>query len=308
MARPVGADAMSGRVTPPGIWTPGEGSSRTDSARYLLAELDHCVAEGRKAEILDAVADALDPLFSLIVAAGGPHRGDGERTFAMFHLASRSISDLAASAHLASHTYLQQAYGAMRPVHENCDLLELFAREPGEAARWIQADEPGKLFRPGEVRKRLGSAEDKVSEYGHLSEMGSHPRFAGSRLTGLMKVAREDPSNRVAVLRMGPFFPEHPASVFVYMFLFQTIIRLGFNLRHLMQVSQSLTRKAWSDAYLQSVTAVAHGCRLIRKALVEMDAGDGSEFLDTLYDPLMANLQPDSATPIGDDYANDSRT
>jgi hypothetical protein len=197
-----------------------------------------------------------------------------------------------ASAHLASHTYLQQAYETLRPVHESCDLLELFAREPGEASRWINAEELGAKFQPSKVRKELGSPREKAEVYGHLSEMGTHPRFAGSRLSGLMRVVKTEPADRQVVLRMGPFFPEHPAAVHVYGFIFEAVIGLGFKLRHLDEVTERMTHDRWADAFLASTQAVAGGCKLVREELVEMSAAEDSEFLDTLYDDLIAALQP----------------
>jgi hypothetical protein len=272
------------------------------TVRNLMAELDYPVARGRRAEILVAVVDALQPLYALIIEAGGAHRGEGERTFAMFHLATRSVSDLVASAHLASHAYLQQAYGTMRPVHENCDLMELFAREPGEAAIWINGDQPGKDYRPGKVRERLASDPVDAREYGYLSEMGSHPRFAGSRLTGLMRVAHDDPKNRRVVLRVGPFYPAHPATVYVYLYLFQMVIRLGLKLRHLTKVTERMTREQWVTAYLESATAVARGCKACRAELIDMGVGEETEGIETMYDDLIAALkrEPGAKDPAGE--------
>ena len=49
------------------------------------------------------------------------------------------------------------------------------------------------------------------------------------------------------LLRVGPFYPEHPSTVFVYMFLFQKVVRLGFKLRHLSQVTDNMTREQWAE-------------------------------------------------------------
>jgi hypothetical protein len=260
------------------------------TTRNLLAELDFPVATGRRRAILEAIADALQPLHALIVGAGGP--GEGENVFAMFHLASRSMSDLIASAHLASHAYLQQAYGALRPVYESCDLIELFARAPREASVWVNAEKPGVDFRPSKVRERISSPTEDAQMYGHVSEMGSHPRFAGSRVSGLMRVATNDPTDRRVVIRIGPVFPEHPAAVHVFPFIFDAVIRLGFKLRHLKEVTGRVTHDRWADAFLASAEAVAVGCKLARLELLERAAGEDSGFLDTLYDPLIAALQP----------------
>lgn len=208
----------------------------------------------------------------------------------MLHLATRSLSDLLTAVHLASHAYLQQAYGALRPVYENCDLIELLARDSAEAAAWIKTDKPWTEFAPGAVRRRLGALPDPV--YSHVTEMGTHPRFAGSRLTGVMEVARDDAAMRTAVLRVGCFFPEHPASVLVYTFLFDGVVRLGFKLRHLTQVSRETSHDAWCDALLESTIAVRRGCSLIRAELVDIDGGEGSEFLEAAYVEVVEGLQP----------------
>ena len=263
------------------------------SVRYMMAELDHAVAEGGRATVILAFVDALEPLYDFVLAAGGPHRGDGERAFAMFHLATRSVNDLMASAHLASHGYLQQAYGTMRPVHENCDLMELFAREPAEAGLWVNSEMPGKDYRPSKVRARLGSHSAEEHEYGHFSEMGSHPRFAGSRLTGLMKVSREHPKDRRLVLRVGSFYRDHPSNVYIYLWLFQMVVRLGHKLRHLGTVSDKATRDIWSATYLESARAVKRGLEAVEAELMELGIpAEDTEGIGALYDKLIDTLAP----------------
>lgn len=270
--------------------------------RKLLADLDSFVATGRREELLGAFADAVEPLYSLVIEAGGPSRGEGERAFAIFHLLARSITDMLAAVHLATHAYLQQAYTLIRPVHENCDLIELFAQVPEEAARWVNAEKPGIDYRPAVVRTRIGGSREDAEMYGHLSEMGSHPRFAGSRISGVFRVGIDDPTDRRAVLSVGSFFEWHPASVLVYTFAFEAVIRLGFKVRHLEEVSERMSRERWVSAFLACVHAASRGCKLIRLELVDMKAGEGTEFLDRVYDDLIAALQPggDLAAP-GDD-------
>jgi hypothetical protein len=208
-------------------------------------------------------------------------------------LAARSVSDLMASAHLASHGYLQQAYGAMRPVHENCDLMELFARKPAEAGLWVASEMPGKDYRPGKVRERLGSHSADENEYGHFSEMGSHPRFAGSRLTGVMRVSQEDPKDRRLMLRIGSFYRGHPSNVYVYLWLFQMVVRLGHKLRHLGTVSEKATRDIWSTAYLDSVKAVKRGLEAVEAELTSLGIPvKDTEGIGALYDKLIATLTP----------------
>jgi len=261
--------------------------------KRLFAELDYPVAEGRRIDILMAAVDALEPLYALLLDGGGTHSAKGERGFAMFHLAARSLSDLVASAHLASHGYLQQAYTTMRPVLENGDLMELFAREPDEAALWVNDPKPGKTYSPRNVRAKVEAGEDALAEYGHLSEMGSHPRFRGARLTGLMRVPKDDPTDRTAVLRIGPFYPEHPATIHVYLWQFQLTIRLGFKFRHLRQVSDRITREQWVARYLETAKAAARGLDAVRAALVEMGEPDDEETraLPRIFEPLISGLE-----------------
>jgi hypothetical protein len=260
--------------------------------RKLLADLDSYVATGRRAQLVDAFAEAVEPLYDLVIAAGGRRRGDGERAFAIFHLLARSITDLIAAVHLASHAYLQQAHTLVRPVHENCDLIELFAQYPDEAVQWVNSENPGKEFRPGDVRQRIGEPSESKDVYGHLSEMGPHPRFAGSRITGGMRVRVDDPTDRQLVLCMGSFFEWHPASVLVYTWAFEAVIRLGFKARHLELVSDRVSRDQWVSAFLACARSVGRGCKVLRQELVTMNAGEGTEFLDTVYDDLIAALEP----------------
>jgi hypothetical protein len=72
---------------------------------------------------------------------------------------------------------------------ENCELLDLFAADPDAASRWMETETPGKEFSPRAVREQLGQKGPEET-YGHLSEIGTHPRLAG------MPVSRRDPRER----------------------------------------------------------------------------------------------------------------
>jgi hypothetical protein len=206
--------------------------------------------------------------------------------------------------HLPNHAYLQQAYTVLRPVHENCDLIELFAQNPSEAADWINAEKPGIKYSPAKVRARIGEPDVSKDIYGHLSEMGSHPRFAGSRITGAMRVRVDDPSVRQILLRMGSFYERHLGSVRIYAWIFEAVIRLGFKVRHLELVSDRVSRDQWVSAYLACVQAASQGYKLIRQELLSMNAADGTEFMETVYDDLIASLEPGGAlATLGDDPA-----
>ena len=95
------------------------------------------------------------------------------------------------------------------PVHENCDLIELFAQNPSEAADWINAEKPGIEYSPAKVRACIGEPDVSKDVYGHLSRIGSHPRFAGNRITGAMRMRADDPSVRQILLRMGSLYERH---------------------------------------------------------------------------------------------------
>ncbi len=74
------------------------------TAGDLLAELDLPVAVGRRKDILEAFADAVDPLYQLVADADRKRDADGNLVFAILHLAGRSVSDLLAAGHLAVGT------------------------------------------------------------------------------------------------------------------------------------------------------------------------------------------------------------
>lgn len=274
-----------------------ESSQKRITPQKMLTDLDSYVATGRRAELVDALAEAVEALYDFVIAAGRRLQSD-ERTFAVFHLLARNITDVIAAVHLASHAYLQQAHTLIRPVHENCDLIELFAQNPDEAARWVNSENPGQEFRPGDVRRRIGEPLESRDVYGHLSEMGAHPRFAGSRIAAGLRVRVDDPTDRQLVFSMGSFFEWHPASVLVYTWAFEAVVRLGFKTRHLELVSTRVTHDQWVSAFLASVRSVDKGCKVLRQELLAMRAGEGTEFLDTIYDDLIAALEP------GGDLAN----
>jgi hypothetical protein len=100
-----------------------------------------------------------------------------------------SITDIVTGLQLLSHCYLQQAHSVIRPVQENCELLDLFAADPDAASRWMETETPGKEFSPRAVREQLGQNGPEET-YGHLSEIGTHPRLAG------MQFSRRDPRER----------------------------------------------------------------------------------------------------------------
>jgi hypothetical protein len=121
-----------------------------------------------------------------------------------------SITDIVTGLQLLSHCYLQQAHSVIRPVQENCELLDLFAADPDAASRWMETETPGKEFSPRAVREQLGQNGPEET-YGHLSEIGTHPRLAGMQSAGGILVS--DEGEKRGVLRIGPFWPEHPRTI-----------------------------------------------------------------------------------------------
>jgi len=186
-------------------------STRIGSHR-MLAELDF--ATGLRTPIIHAFGSAADELARFVEGARRrPDAKSGHQVFAIFHLITRGLTDLIAGAHLLNHCYTVQAYSVMRPALEACDLIELFAADDGEVSTWVMTEEGHKHFMPGQVRKRLGQkGHDPV--HSHFSESGGHPRFAGARLSGGMRVATDDPNDRTAILCIGPMWPEHPSVLF----------------------------------------------------------------------------------------------
>jgi hypothetical protein len=259
------------------------------SATALLSELDSPVAERRKGEILAATAFALNALYDLLRSGARPHEGDGQQALAMSHLATRSMSDLIACAHLASHAYLQQAYALLRPVLENCDLIELFSRHPEDARTWLESAEAGKLFRPADVRRRVQAPVEDGDAYGYLSELGTHPRAAGLRIASVLSRSDQGALQSVET-RIGPFSLSDPATVEIYSWVFQVLVRFAGKLRRLSVVRAGFSHEEWSTAFLATVLAAARACKLIREELVGLGYDGDCEYLDTIYDDLFSQV------------------
>jgi hypothetical protein len=268
----------------------------TIDARRLLAELDTPHAVGRREQVVEAFADALDALIALIQKAGGATKGGGELAFAINYLLARSISDLAAGIHLGTHVYLQQAHSVARPVLESIDLIDLFAEEPMLAERWVNAEKPGKEFSPRQVREKLGRTPEDAEVYGHFSEVGPHPRFAGANLAGGM-IPGEGDEPGTALIRIGPYFPDHPRSLHIYLWSLHTLGALAFRARHLELISDSVSAEDWRQRYREVIKALSTGCKELRAEFVAMDAGEGTEYLETMYDELLAKVEAGEVTP-----------
>ncbi|MGZ4331759.1 MAG: hypothetical protein ACXVFN_13585 [Solirubrobacteraceae bacterium] len=236
----------------------------------LLAELNLPLGLESRQPIVARYAETLEPTYNFVIAARtDPSAESGYASFATFNLLCSSLSDLLAGGHLIDHCYISQAYSVMRPALDACDLLELFAQDPSEAETWARTDKPHIDFSPANVREKLGQARhDPV--HGHFSESGSHPRFAGSNLRGVMRVNPDDETDRTAMLRIGSTFPEHPATLIAWLFAFNTVISVASKARHLVLVSDEATSIAqWLEAFHQTLDAASQGVTLVLTELGE---------------------------------------
>jgi hypothetical protein len=270
---------------------PIEGSPQDKvDARRLLGELDFPHAEGRRRRVIEDLADGIDALMVLFEDPG-PSKGGGELAFAINYLLVRSISDLVTGIHLGSHCYLQQAHTTLRSVIESVDLLDLFAEQQDLAERWINAEKPGQEFSPRAVREKLGRSEADLEIYGHFSEVGSHPRFAGANLVGGMLPGKGDERD-TALLRIGPYFPDHPRSLEVYLWAINLLGSLALRARHLELVSGKVTKELWLQQHTEVVKAMVGAIKELREALVEMNAGsEGIDKIVTEYEQLLVKLE-----------------
>lgn len=238
---------------------PPQSQNMTDrvDVHRMIAEL--ALPSAVRAPVLKSFATAADALS--VFVEGAPRRVGvpGEQAFGVFHLLTRGLTDLIAGAHLLSHCYVVQAYSVMRPALDSCDLIELFARDAAEAKLWVNTEKAHVDFAPARVRERLG-ADRHDPVHGHFSESGSHPRFAGARLSGGMKVAVDDRADRVAVMRIGPTWVEDSGTAFGWLFCCNALSMLAFKSQRLSVVASTTLSsgfKCMRTCFLPCVTPSA---------------------------------------------------
>jgi hypothetical protein len=245
-------------------------TERVDAHR-MFAELNF--PSGHREPVLRNFAAATDALSLFILGARRRPKVTGEQAFGIIHLLTRGLSDLIAGAHLLSHCYVPQAYSVMRPALDACDLIELFARDPAEASLWTNTEKAHVLFTPGAVRKRLGeAAHDPV--HSHFSESGSHPRLAGAQLTSRMKVAVDDPTDRIAVVRIGPTWPDDHGTLLGWLFACNTLSLLAFKARHLNVVAVEAELPDWINTYENVLLALSEAVDYVGDELGEPALGE----------------------------------
>jgi hypothetical protein len=236
----------------------------------MLTELDMAAGEVERQQILRRFGDVLDPIRRMLIEQEFSTATDVHQRFGIVHLLARSLSDLLAGGHLASHFYLPQAYSVLRPVIDSCDLIELFARSPEQAKRWITTDKGHIEFAPAVVRKLLGRARlDPLHSY--FSESGSHPRFRGAQLSGGMVVDLDAPDEQTAVFQVGPLWSEEPSTLHIWLFTFLLAVQTALCGHHLALLMDDARRAEvfWLHAFLECVNASEDGTRLVLAELHE---------------------------------------
>jgi hypothetical protein len=239
-------------------------------ARRMLMELDFPAGEDDRRAILRAYADTLEPVRRVLTDVHTRLDAHTQQKFGIVHLLSRSLSDLLAGGHLASHQYLPQAYAVLRPVLDSTDLIELFAQDPEEATLWTTTERAHIDFAPAAVRTKLGRERyDEV--HGHFSESGSHPRFAGAQISGGMQVDRDNPEDKTAWFRIGPMWTEHPSTLLIWPFAFNLALQLAGALQHMLPLAEDpvAAERTWLHAYLESMDAANRGTGLALDLLGE---------------------------------------
>lgn len=244
----------------------------------MLMELDFPAGEDYRRQILMRFGDALDPIRRMLTEQNFRLDTDVHLRFASVHLLARSLSDLLAGGHLASHYYLPQGHSVLRPVIDSCDLLDLFAEQPEQAKKWITTDRPWVDFAPATVRERLGRDRlDPVHSY--FSEAGSHPRFQGARISGGLVINPEDPTDQTALFQVGPIWPEHPWTLLIWPFIFllaAETANCGAHLVPLVDGERTTAELFWLRAFLDCINAGSDGAELALAELGQLPTGSPS--------------------------------
>jgi hypothetical protein len=131
---------------------------------------------------------------------------------------------------------LSQAYNALRPIIESCDLIDLFANDPEQAKKWVTTERPHREFVPADVRELLG--RDRYDPiYSFVSKAGAHPRFLGAQMSGGVVLDPDEPTNQTAMFRVGPIWPEHHATLTIWPFAFWLAVATATRAAHLIPLT-----------------------------------------------------------------------
>jgi hypothetical protein len=254
----------------------------------VLADLDTPPADREWQMLATLFGQAVQPIHDFIRAFRPPADADSGQVTAVVHLVCRSISDLVAGGHLASHRLLPQTYCVLRPVLDACDLIELFVEDPSAAERWLQPGDAQREFSPGRVRQRLGRNKYDLG-HGLLSELGSHPRFAGIRMS-LALERDETAEGTTTPFAIGPAPMWHPSTLYAWRTAFNTTFDLAKATLPIVRLAadQNAAFESSIVGQLRCVDAVRSGTvfvlRKLGKDFAEVDEkyGEASKRLSAL--------------------------
>jgi hypothetical protein len=254
----------------------------------LLADLETTPADSEWQLLATLYGQAIQPIHDFIRAFRAAPDADHWQVLAVVHLVCRSISDLVACGHLASHRFLPQAYCVLRPVLDARDLIELFVEDPSAAESWLQPGNTQRDFSPSRVRQRLG--RNKYDRgHGLLSELGSHPRFTGMRMN-LALEHDETTDVRSDPFAIGPSPIWHPSTLYAWRTAFNTTFELAEATLPIVElaVDQDAAFGRCVAAEIRCVDAVRSGTVLILRKLgedfaqVDEQFGEASKRLSAL--------------------------
>ncbi len=144
--------------------------------------------------VKDIFIPNLEKTYELYERLSGMGKKEGLAIYSRNLVLARSINDLLAGLHLASHGYILQSYTVLRPILESVDMAKLFSKDPSMADIWVEGGEKARNeLRPSAVRRKLGK-ESYDEMYGHFCNYGSHPSFDGSSGMSAMKVGEKKPT------------------------------------------------------------------------------------------------------------------
>lgn len=247
---------------------------RSLTASRMLMELDFPAGEDDRRQILKRFGAALDPIVRMLTEPDFRTDGNQYLRVVTVHLLARSLSDLLAGGHLASHCYLPQAHSVLRVVIDSCDLLDLFAQAPDQAEKWWTTEKGHVDFAPWKVRDLLGR-DNRDPIHSYFSESGSHPRFAGARLSGGMATNPDDPMDMTAQFQVGPIWAEHPGTLLIWPFAFLLAARTakcGSYLVPLVTDERGAAERFFLRAFLECVNACEEGTDVVLHELGEAPA------------------------------------
>ena len=197
--------------------------------------------------------------------------------FASVHLLARSLSDLLAGGHLASHCYLPQGHSVLRPVIDSCDLLDLFAKQPEQAKKWITTTVPGPT--PRLPRSESSWAATDWTRCIATSANGLSSPFQGARMSGGLALNPQAPPDQTALFQVGPIWPEHPGTLLIWPFIFllaAETANCGAHLVPLVDGDRATAELFWLRAFLDCITAGSEGAELALTKLAELPSDSPS--------------------------------